>query len=60
MPKQRWLPPCGQESLEALWERLPAACRRDVILQYARLIEHAVRPSRSPEEKEEHHDSPRR
>jgi hypothetical protein len=57
MPKQRWLPWRGPESLEELWERFPEDCRRSVVSIYARLIERAVRPPESHERKDERDES---
>lgn len=47
MPRQRFLPFCGHEELEALWEHVPEPSRRRLVTLLAQLIEQAVRATAS-------------
>lgn len=49
MPKQRFLPFCGHEVLEDLWESLPEPNRRELVRLLAQRIEQAVRTTHSPD-----------
>ena len=42
MPNQRFLPLCGHEVLEALWEVLPKSSRKELVPLLAQLIVQAV------------------
>lgn len=48
MSKQRFLPLCGHEELEALWERIPDSSRSALVTLLAQLIEQAVPATDSP------------
>jgi hypothetical protein len=49
MHRQKTLPPDGQESLEALWQRFLEEGRREVIAICARLLALAVHGERKKE-----------
>jgi len=53
MHRQKTLPLDDQEPLEALWERFPAAHRREVSRLYARLMAKAVHGEKPKEENDD-------
>jgi hypothetical protein len=58
MPTQRRLPLIlsPDQSLDDLWERLPASRQREVIVRYAQVIARAVQAGVPLERKEPRHD----
>jgi hypothetical protein len=56
MATQRTLPLIlsPEQPLDDLWERVPASCRREVIVIYAQLIARAARVVAPDERKESH------
>ena len=44
-----------EQPLDDLWERVPASCRREVIVIYAQLIARAARVGAPDERKKESH-----
>jgi hypothetical protein len=59
MPKQRFLPLCGHEVLEALWEVFPERSRRELVTLLAQLLQQAVHEA-ACETQEELHREPHR
>jgi hypothetical protein len=57
MPKQRFLPFCGHEVLEDLWESLPEPNRKELVSLLAQRIEQAIRTTDCPGPLEVRHES---
>lgn len=56
MHRQKTLPLDGQQSLDALWERFPEECRRELSRLYARLMAAAVCRERAKEQNDDKRD----
>ena len=52
MPNQRFLPLCGHEVLEAMWEVLPESSRRELVTLLAQLIQQAAHETTCETQKE--------